>query len=487
MALHSTPVSRRTFLRGVGAAGLSVGVAGMVSGCSSASPSAADFLRRDRYFIAHRGAGDESPEHTLEAYTRILDRGAEGIEISVWRTRDGVLVCHHDPTLERTSDGFAGKISDLTYAELGRHPVDMTRWIGPGWGTQVIPRLDDVLDHVGNRAVLFIEPKDVSAAPDVLRAVTDRKLEKSVVHKQHYSARGDDAARAAGLQVWNYYDATTSAADVTALARRSDALGAESNNEPLDDDRIALARAAVATGKPVIGWVVRRRHEVDALAQLGVHGFMTSSWTYLAKPGPPQTQDTFANRRVEPGDLPPTYEDNTSVVWNSDNSVSLDDGSSPQSLSMGSMCPIAAPAYRIRVEMRFDAVPLDKGQHAGLVIGRQDDMPFRFGLQGPSGGQLVILRGNGSLELRSVPDDNGQSLPEAVVRGQPVIPGRWENLTIDVQADTVEVTRTPTDAAAITARGRRTATGGYFSVTRNYADGPYAGVRFRGIAVTPLT
>ena len=55
--------------------------------------------------FAHRGSSATLPEHTLEAYLRAIDEGADGLECDVRLTRDGHLVCIHDRRLDRTSDG----------------------------------------------------------------------------------------------------------------------------------------------------------------------------------------------------------------------------------------------------------------------------------------------------------------------------------------------------------------------------------------------
>ena len=54
--------------------------------------------------VAHRGASAYAPEHTLAAYRLALEQGADFVEQDLAVTRDGVLICLHDPTLERTTD-----------------------------------------------------------------------------------------------------------------------------------------------------------------------------------------------------------------------------------------------------------------------------------------------------------------------------------------------------------------------------------------------
>ena len=59
---------------------------------------------RDLEPIAHRGASGERPEHTLAAYERAIDQGADFIEPDLVATRDGVLVARHENEISGTTD-----------------------------------------------------------------------------------------------------------------------------------------------------------------------------------------------------------------------------------------------------------------------------------------------------------------------------------------------------------------------------------------------
>ena len=54
--------------------------------------------------IAHRGASALRPEHTLAAYAKAIEDGADFIEPDLVMTRDGVLVARHDVELSRSTD-----------------------------------------------------------------------------------------------------------------------------------------------------------------------------------------------------------------------------------------------------------------------------------------------------------------------------------------------------------------------------------------------
>ena len=67
--------------------------------------------------IAHRGSSLAEPEHTLRAYMRAIEEGADALECDVRLTADSHLVCVHDRRVNRTSNG-RGIVSTLELAEL---------------------------------------------------------------------------------------------------------------------------------------------------------------------------------------------------------------------------------------------------------------------------------------------------------------------------------------------------------------------------------
>jgi glycerophosphoryl diester phosphodiesterase len=75
--------------------------------------------------VAHRGSSGVHAEHTLVAYEKAIDEGADALECDVRLTRDGVLVCVHDRRVDRTSNG-RGKVSTLELADL--HELDFASW-----------------------------------------------------------------------------------------------------------------------------------------------------------------------------------------------------------------------------------------------------------------------------------------------------------------------------------------------------------------------
>ncbi|MFJ6748054.1 MULTISPECIES: glycerophosphodiester phosphodiesterase [unclassified Streptomyces] len=75
--------------------------------------------------VAHRGASEDAPEHTLAAYRKAIEDGADALECDVRLTADGQLVCVHDRRVNRTSNG-RGAVSALELADLAT--LDFGSW-----------------------------------------------------------------------------------------------------------------------------------------------------------------------------------------------------------------------------------------------------------------------------------------------------------------------------------------------------------------------
>jgi glycerophosphoryl diester phosphodiesterase len=114
--------------------------------------------------MAHRGNSVAAPENTLAAFRRAIDDGADIIETDLHLTRDGVFVCIHDATLDRTTDG-SGPVAELTLAEIKRYSASYGR---PEFIAERVPALQELT------AIL---PPDVALA---LELKTDRFLERDV-------------------------------------------------------------------------------------------------------------------------------------------------------------------------------------------------------------------------------------------------------------------------------------------------------------------
>ncbi len=119
--------------------------------------------------IAHRGLSAEAPENSLLAFELAGQRGVWGIETDVHATADGVLVCIHDDTVDRTTDG-TGPVREMTSQQLRRCHIDRGRGLAR-CSDRSIPTLTAYLDICKRYgAVAVIELKGVSCLEEV-RAV----------------------------------------------------------------------------------------------------------------------------------------------------------------------------------------------------------------------------------------------------------------------------------------------------------------------------
>jgi glycerophosphoryl diester phosphodiesterase len=125
-----------------------------------------------KILIAHRGASAYAAEHTLAAYRLAIEQRADYVEQDLQISKDGVLVCMHDLTLERTTnvkDVFADRasvvngvktwrVSDFTLSELKR--LDAGSWFKPEFKGERIPTFQEAVDLVRGKAGLYPETKE---------------------------------------------------------------------------------------------------------------------------------------------------------------------------------------------------------------------------------------------------------------------------------------------------------------------------------------
>ncbi len=121
--------------------------------------------------IGHRGASDHEPENTMLAFRRALELGADGLELDVHLSSDGVPVVIHDGTLDKTTDG-SGQVNEATVKEL--------RALDAGKGER-IPLLEEVIDEFAGHCLLLIELKGAGSDIPTADMVRDKDAVASVV------------------------------------------------------------------------------------------------------------------------------------------------------------------------------------------------------------------------------------------------------------------------------------------------------------------
>lgn len=161
--------------------GLGLGTCALV--LTMASGGSAQYSKKT--VVAHRGASAYAPEHTLAAYRLAIEQGADFVEQDLAVTKDGVLICLHDASLERTTnveavfpdryttialDGKTRKAwvaNDFTLAEIKR--LDAGSWFHPKFKGEKIVTFDEAVALIKGQAGLFPELKtpEIYAGRDV--------------------------------------------------------------------------------------------------------------------------------------------------------------------------------------------------------------------------------------------------------------------------------------------------------------------------------
>lgn len=215
--------------------------------------------------IAHRGTPREHPENSLPGFRRALGYGANGIELDVHLTSDGVVVVHHDSALHAALKSSAGpsptlEIRDLTYDAVRAHPLT------PG---VPVPTLAEVLDLVGRRATVYIEVKAPAAVEAVVRCASLTTV-SCAIHGFDHRVALRTSAIAPGIPGGILLDSYL--IDPAAALGNAGARDYWQRWDMIDADLVARIHSA---GGRVIAWTVNDLAAARGLAALGVDAVCT--------------------------------------------------------------------------------------------------------------------------------------------------------------------------------------------------------------------
>lgn len=111
---------------------------------------------------AHRGNSRYFPENTMAAYRSATAMNPDMVEMDVHMTKDGHLICMHDHTVDRTTNG-TGLIREKTLAEMLE--LDAGSWKGEEFAGEKVPTFEEFLAHMAKfpGIMLNVELKDYPA------------------------------------------------------------------------------------------------------------------------------------------------------------------------------------------------------------------------------------------------------------------------------------------------------------------------------------
>lgn len=217
--------------------------------------------------LAHRGARRRAPENTLEAFRRARELGADGVELDVRRTRDGVLVLHHDP----------GPVDGPV---LGRvdHPEVRERFPS-------IPTLAEALD-VCLGLLVNVEIKNLPWEPDfdaseriaddVVALLESRGGDRVLVSSFHLATVDHLHGRAPDVPTAFLFLAGMDLREVADLAADRGHVAVHPDLRALGGPEVAeFVTHAHARGLQVNVWTVNEPADMVRMADLGVDALVT--------------------------------------------------------------------------------------------------------------------------------------------------------------------------------------------------------------------
>jgi len=209
---------------------------------------------------AHRGASAELPENTLPAFARAVELGADGIELDVHLSADGVPVVIHDESVNRTTNG-TGNVAELS--------LDQLKALDAGNGAP-IPTLAEVLDLVGGRLHVDIEVKAAAAADAVLAETSARSNLRFAISSFNHDVLRHVRRAGGAIEVWPLVMGASDEALETAAE-----LG--SPNLAIYDGMVNQEVIEFVAGKGPGCWVWTVNDPVRAadLAEMGANGICT--------------------------------------------------------------------------------------------------------------------------------------------------------------------------------------------------------------------
>ncbi len=239
--------------------------------------------------IAHRGASGSAPEHSAAAYKLAMEQKVDFVEPDLAVSKDNVLFCMHDDTLERTTnvaDLFPDRPSagvqtrqagnhwlgnDFTMAEIKR--LDAGKWFKPEFAGQRIQTFQEAIDLVRGKAGLYPELK----SPELYksRGVDQVKLFVDVVRKNGLEKPESLKTTPVIIQSFDEEAIRRVSVDLPTIPR----VFLTSKDEDVTEARIREL-ATFATGIAPEKVVIARHPEMVARAHAA--GLTITSWTFRA-------------------------------------------------------------------------------------------------------------------------------------------------------------------------------------------------------------
>lgn len=244
-----------------------------------------------KQLIAHRGASGYAPEHTMPAYELAIAQHADYVEPDLAVTRDGVLICLHDDTLERTTnveevfpDRFSREITgrngqkrwvanDFTLAEIRR--LDAGSWFDAKYAGTRVPTWEEMLARVRKAPGVGVYPELKSPPLYTARGIDMAKLLIDSLKAERLDRSSDRTGTPVIIQSFDEPTIRRLATELPDVPR----VFLTSRDADVTDARLKEL-AAFATGIAPEKVVIARHP--DMVARAHAAGLTVTSWTFRA-------------------------------------------------------------------------------------------------------------------------------------------------------------------------------------------------------------
>jgi glycerophosphoryl diester phosphodiesterase len=244
-----------------------------------------------KQLIAHRGASGYAPEHTFASYELAMAQGADFVEPDLAVSKDGVLICLHDDTLERTTnvaevfpDRFSREMkgrngekrwlaNEFTVPELKR--LDNGRWYNPKFAGAQIPTWEEMVTKVRTKPGTGVYPELKSLPLYTSRGVDMAAIFVASVKKMQLETADSLKRTPVIVQSFDRPVIKRMSVELPTIPR----VFLTEDDKDLADDRLrdlATFATGIAPEKAVIA-----RHP-DMVARAHALGLTVTSWTFRA-------------------------------------------------------------------------------------------------------------------------------------------------------------------------------------------------------------
>lgn len=226
---------------------------------------------------AHRGLSGHAPENTLPAFEMAYKAGADGIELDVQLSKDGVPVVIHDEWIDRVSDG-TGYVKDYTLEELKALNMNLSFH---AYGRVAIPTLEEVYDLVRKTDLTInLELKNSTVFYEgleekVLRLAEEKGLADRIIYSSfnHYSMRRVKQFLPDARVAFLYCEEIL---DIAEYAEKYGAHAVHPSVGCMKYPGVDVVKECHAKGVRVHVWTVNEEEDFERMRELGVDAVITN-------------------------------------------------------------------------------------------------------------------------------------------------------------------------------------------------------------------